>query len=586
MNNIGNWHDDVDMPDSDELLIRRVRDGDAAAYGTLYERHLDAATATANSYARNATDAPDFVAESFANVLAAIQNGNGPTVFFRAYLLTTLRRLATAKRAADRRQVTVDDLESVMEVEAAQDPVVVSFEKDVVGRSFKDLPERWQAVLWYTEVDGLSPAAISPMLGISANAVAALAVRAREGLKQAYLQNHISTASDGCAEYSKRLGAYARGGLTRGRATKVEAHLETCLKCTSLLLHIQDVGVGMRAVIFPAVVGLAYTGAGATKIVGLGAGLGTLSGTPGSGASTAGTGGAVAASAVGVALAGALVAVALVLSGSGPVKDEPGLATVENSAIKPPTVDMPRPGPVSLPPTTSSISFTDGELPEVVITTGVPDQPFNVYAAQPTKVPVPSPGFPSPVASEPPPSDIPLPAPEPSTSPAPESTLPVTSEPTPSATSQPTSSVTPAPTTAPTASAAASPSVEPTGSPATDLTPFSARGKVLEMNVLDTTLQIDLMNSGSNLKHPTVTFTNPKLWTGQSVSVTAPAEWICVDSSTNFTAGSTCTAPAWATPEARFLVSVMTPIALDGYFVKIDASADGAEKYRAWLRSK
>ena len=143
-------------PACDEQLIEQVRDGNVEAYAGLYERHVDAARATANSHARNPSDVADLVAEAFANVLAAIQSGNGPTVFFRAYLLTTLRRLASAKRAADGKQVAVDDLETVIVVEVGSDPVVAAFEKDVVSRSFKDLPERWQAVLWYTEVDGMA----------------------------------------------------------------------------------------------------------------------------------------------------------------------------------------------------------------------------------------------------------------------------------------------------------------------------------------------------------------------------------------------------------------------------------------------
>ena len=48
------------------------------------------------------------------------------------------------------------------------------------------LPQRWQRVLWHTEVEGLSAAEIAPLLGLAPNAVAALAYRAREGLRQAY----------------------------------------------------------------------------------------------------------------------------------------------------------------------------------------------------------------------------------------------------------------------------------------------------------------------------------------------------------------------------------------------------------------
>jgi DNA-directed RNA polymerase specialized sigma24 family protein len=43
------------------------------------------------------------------------------------------------------------------------------------------LPERWQAVLWHTEIEGSRPAEVASLLGLTANGVAALGYRAREG---------------------------------------------------------------------------------------------------------------------------------------------------------------------------------------------------------------------------------------------------------------------------------------------------------------------------------------------------------------------------------------------------------------------
>ena len=51
------------------------------------------------------------------------------------------------------------------------------------------------------------------LLGLSPNAVAALAYQAREGLRQAYLQEHL--ANGGPREHTatlNRLGAWVRGG--------------------------------------------------------------------------------------------------------------------------------------------------------------------------------------------------------------------------------------------------------------------------------------------------------------------------------------------------------------------------------------
>ncbi|NED91387.1 sigma-70 family RNA polymerase sigma factor, partial [Streptomyces sp. SID11233] len=78
-------------------------------------------------------------------------------------------------------------------------------EQSMAVRAFRSLPERWQAVLWHTEVENESPSEIAVLFGLDANGTRVLASRAREGLKQAYLQAHVSaarTASEDCAAYA------------------------------------------------------------------------------------------------------------------------------------------------------------------------------------------------------------------------------------------------------------------------------------------------------------------------------------------------------------------------------------------------
>lgn len=249
---------------SDAELIAKVRAGEGDAYGQLFGRHHRAAVGLAYRYARNGSDAEDLAAEGFANVLAALQTGSGPDAFFRAYLFSSIARLAARKNVGDGRQTLSDDLTAYENPTGYTDPVLASFESKTVADSFRSLPERWQAVLWYTEIDGMTPAAVAPLLGLSANGVSALAVRAREGLRQSYLQHHITaTAEDpGCAAVTDKLGAYARRGLSPRNEAKVRDHLDECSKCLGLLLQVQDVGAGMRGIIFPLAAGLAFPSAG------------------------------------------------------------------------------------------------------------------------------------------------------------------------------------------------------------------------------------------------------------------------------------------------------------------------------------
>ena len=89
------------LPDDDAVLAQ-VRAGDTAAFGVLWERHEPPARALARFLAHSAQDVDDIVAEAFAKVLNAIENGAGPTESFRPYLMMAVRRTAWRRCGAPR----------------------------------------------------------------------------------------------------------------------------------------------------------------------------------------------------------------------------------------------------------------------------------------------------------------------------------------------------------------------------------------------------------------------------------------------------------------------------------------------------
>ena len=226
---------------SDAELITAVRAGDTSAYGVLYERHASAARTVARQYVRSGADADDVVSDAFARTLSVLQNGGGPDVTFRAYLFTVVRRLSYDLVSGARRTQPTDDertFESAFgPMASTEDPTLEGFERSTVTRAYQDLPERWRAVLWYTEVENLSPAEIAPLLGLTANGVSALAYRAREGLRQAYLQQPLtSVPAEECRTVNALLGSYVRGGLAKRETARVESHLEGCDDCRGVCL--------------------------------------------------------------------------------------------------------------------------------------------------------------------------------------------------------------------------------------------------------------------------------------------------------------------------------------------------------------
>lgn len=256
---------------SDAELVEQVRSGQLASFEKLYDRHRSAARHVASAQADNAADVDDVVADAFAYILHSLAAGKGPDTFFRAYLLTAVRRIAHKhNQAATRASVTGDNF-VLDSTHVDIDQVISEFESSAIAGAFATLPTRWQEVLWYVDIEGMKPAAASPLLGVTPNAISSLVLRARERLRQAYLQNHVGSAvGEVCEEYSNQLGAYARNGLGSRSMGKVRAHLDTCAKCTALLLDLNDMQSAMRGVIFPLVAGIAFTGAIPDLSVGVG----------------------------------------------------------------------------------------------------------------------------------------------------------------------------------------------------------------------------------------------------------------------------------------------------------------------------
>ncbi|WP_223944646.1 sigma-70 family RNA polymerase sigma factor [Arthrobacter sp. StoSoilB20] len=247
---------DVDV-DSDGHLIGLVRAGELSAFDGLYERHISIASTVAKRNVDNPSDAEDVVAEAFQAVLQSLVAGKGPDTFFRAYLLSTVTRLSHQRNRKAGRVLPSSDESVLDQMLPNSDSAVSAFESHTVAKAFRALPERWQAVLWYLDVERMKPAAVAPILGLSANAVSALALRAREGLRRHYLQFHIADQpDDGCAAFVTKLGNFLRGGLSTATERKVREHLNGCSKCTAALAELKDVENSMRVVLLPLVTGI------------------------------------------------------------------------------------------------------------------------------------------------------------------------------------------------------------------------------------------------------------------------------------------------------------------------------------------
>ncbi|WP_020663465.1 zf-HC2 domain-containing protein [Amycolatopsis benzoatilytica] len=235
--------------ESDEqALLKRLRDGEDAAFGELFELHAAAVRRLAQSLAADRSEAEDITAETFFRVLQALRRGAGPRDYIRAYLLTVARRVSWEWHGA-RRDVPVTDDELTFRAGAGADTPARAAEHTLITTAFTSLPERWRTVLWQTEVEGEQPAMVAPHFGLSANATAALARRARQGLRAAYLQAHLSVnrGPETCRAVVEKLGGFTAGSVTGAEAERIKAHLLGCPSCRATQDELRDVCSSLRA---------------------------------------------------------------------------------------------------------------------------------------------------------------------------------------------------------------------------------------------------------------------------------------------------------------------------------------------------
>ncbi len=307
---------------SDPELLDLSRQGDETAFAELWERHSRAGTAAARAIAPR-LDADDLVSGAYLKIFEMLRAGKGPTGAFRPYLYRVISSLAADTHRSP--EISSDELDTVPDLTETDPWEDGAFDLNAATRAFESLPERWQAALWYSEVEGLAPRHIAPLLGLSANGVSALCARAKEGLQSAWVETHvhIQLSDAACRSTRKQLQRYQRGKLTSARHREVEAHLTHCGDCTAvasefsmlnqqLALVLATVFVGGSAALLTQQLGTAgpngAESSGAQAAVISGATSGTAGGTLGgsaafaSGSAVGSAGGSIIAVAVAAAL--------------------------------------------------------------------------------------------------------------------------------------------------------------------------------------------------------------------------------------------------------------------------------------------
>lgn len=252
----------LDLGLSDAELAGRAAAGSSEAFEELYRRHAQVAWRVAQAVTGNRDDASDAVSEAFTRVLQALAAGRlNDGGQFRSYLLAATRNAAIDVLRRSGRSRPTDSMESLERPNVVSGPaemVMNAADTSLVARAFLGLPERWRSVLWLTEVEGIPAREAAELLGLSPNGVAQLAVRARAGLRERFLQAHIgaSTVAEECRYTVDHLGAYVAGGLPARDIAKVDQHLAGCEECRTRQAELEDLGTTLRKAMIPIPLGL------------------------------------------------------------------------------------------------------------------------------------------------------------------------------------------------------------------------------------------------------------------------------------------------------------------------------------------
>lgn len=234
----------------------------------MYRAHHRRALHEARKIVANPSDAEDCTAAAFASTFQAIRKGGGPTEVFRPYLLAAVRnaalQLVRLKRYGSEVATEVIEPEAHVDLyEIGADPAV--------RNAFASLPSRWREVLWKTEIEGVAPRDLATELAMSANGVAALAKRARDGFRKAYLTEAVGPEPHPWA--MERLSLYREGALDPRTRDLVELHIESCDRCQDALAPVPVTAASVGAILLVAGAVVPATAAGAAGTAGLLGGL-------------------------------------------------------------------------------------------------------------------------------------------------------------------------------------------------------------------------------------------------------------------------------------------------------------------------
>jgi RNA polymerase sigma-70 factor (ECF subfamily) len=182
------WHDI-----EDNQLIKLAKDGEAEAFGELYERHVNAVYRFLYARLDNSMDAEDFSEEVFLRAWNSVPNYRERGVPFLAFLLIIARNVLIdhyRKNGRSPQQITIEDIQLRDTNPEPSEVSTMNLKNQEIRQALGRLRDDYQEVLVLRFLNDMSPNETAQVMKRSTGAVRVLQHRAIVALRKTMEEQH------------------------------------------------------------------------------------------------------------------------------------------------------------------------------------------------------------------------------------------------------------------------------------------------------------------------------------------------------------------------------------------------------------
>ena len=177
----------------DNQLLSSAKEGDAEAFGVLYERYADRVFHYLFAHVDNRLDAEDITEDVFLRVWRSLPNYREQGVPFLAFLFHVARNALIdhyRRSGPVKYQVSIEDVHLRDHNPGPGESVISGLEREELRASLEQLTDDYRTVLVLRFLSGLSPEETAQVMGRSHGAVRVLQHRALASLRSMLEKRH------------------------------------------------------------------------------------------------------------------------------------------------------------------------------------------------------------------------------------------------------------------------------------------------------------------------------------------------------------------------------------------------------------